>query len=144
MKLEDIRTITEKDIVIDHTELDKEALKTPQLHNKYMNIFNDEKLVMYKYEDDYKKLKKYKWLYYTGKISQEELDLFEWQPFQLNILKQDIDKFMDSDEELIILKSKMSYQKTKIDYLESIIKMIANRQWLIRQAIDWIKFTNGV
>ena len=144
MKLEAIRIITEKDIVIDHTELDKEALKTPQLHNKYMNMFNDEKLVMFKYEDDYKKLKKYKWLYYTGKISQEELDFFEWQPFQLNILKQDIDKFMDSDEELIILKSKMSYQKTKIDYLESIIKMIANRQWLIRQAIDWIKFTNGV
>jgi len=143
MKLEDIRTITEKDIVIDHTELDKEALKTPQLHNKYMNIFNDEKLVMYKYEDDYKKLKKYKWLYYTGKISQEELDFFEWQPFQLNILKQDIDKFMDSDEELVNLKSKMSYQKIKTDHLESTIKMIANRQWLIREAIDWIKFTNG-
>ena len=50
---------------------------------------------------------------------------------------------MDSDEDIVISKSKMAYQKVKIDYLESVIKMIANRQWLIRQAIDWIKFTNG-
>lgn len=143
MKLEDIKMAIEKDIDIDHTELDKEAIKTPQLHNKYMNILNDEKMLMFKYEDDFKKLRKYKWLYYTGKISQEELEHFEWKPFQLNILKQDIDKFMDSDEDLVKLKSRISYQKIKIDHLESTIKMIANRQWLIRQAIDWIKFTNG-
>ena len=143
MKLEDIKRSIEKDIEIDNTELDREAIKTPQLHNKYMNILNDEKLLMFKYENDYKKLKKYKWLHYTGKLSQEELDLFEWEPFQLNILKQDIDKFMDSDEELVNLKSKMIYQKIKTDHLESTIKMIANRQWLIREAIDWIKFTNG-
>ena len=144
MKLEDIRVCTEKDIKIDKTELDKEALKTPQLHNKYMNILNDEKLLMFKYENEQKKLRKYKWLYYTGKISQEELNFFGWTPFQLNILKQDVDKFMDSDEDLVDLKDKMSYQKLKVDYIESTIKMINNRQWLIRQAIDWIKFTNGV
>ena len=56
MKLEDIKMAIEKDIEIDHTELDKEAIITPQLHNKYMNILNDEKLLMFKYEDDYKKL----------------------------------------------------------------------------------------
>ena len=51
MKLEDIKLAIEKDIDIDHTELDKEAIKTPQLHNKYMNILNDEKMLMFKYEE---------------------------------------------------------------------------------------------
>ena len=43
MRLEDIKNSVEADIAIDHTELDKEAIKTPQLHNKYLIILTDEK-----------------------------------------------------------------------------------------------------
>ena len=143
MKLEEIKKMVEKDLVIDRTELDIEALKTPQLHGKYLNILIDEKLLLIKTENEHKTLRKYKWLYYTGKISQEELDELEWEPFNLSVLKQDIDKFMDSDDDVIILRSKIEYQKKKIEYLEGIIKTIISRQWLIREAIDWIKFTHG-
>jgi len=144
MKLEDIKTAVENDIEIDRTELDQEALKTPQLHNKYLNILNDEKLLQFKYENDLNQLRKYKWLHYTGKLSEEQLKELDWEPFELSILKQDIDKFMSADDDIIELKSKLEFQRRKVDYLESIIKMINNRQWLIREAIDWIKFTNGV
>ena len=82
-------------------------------------------------------------MYYTGKISQEELEEFGWEPFSLSILKQDVDKFMDSDDAIIEARSRIELQKRKVRYLEDIIKMIVNRQWLIREAIDWIKFTNG-
>jgi|TARA_Y100000034_G_scaffold109362_1_gene140627 hypothetical protein len=143
MRLEDIKNSVEADIAIDHTELDKEAIKTPQLHNKYLIILTDEKLVLAKHNNDYSKLRKYKWLYYTGKISQEELEEFGWEPFSLHILKQDVDKFMDSDDAIIEARSRIELQKRKVQYLEDIIKMIVNRQWLIREAIDWIKFTNG-
>ena len=144
MRLEDIRKQVETDIEIDHTELDKEAIKTPQLHNKYLIILNDEKLIHFKYDSDFKRMRKYKWLYYTGKLSQEELESFGWEQFDFKLLKQDIENFIDSDEDIIELRGKLEYQKSKVDYLENIIKMIINRQWLIREAIDWIKFTNGV
>ena len=144
MRLEDIRKQVETDIEIDHTELDKEAIKTPQLHNKYLIILNDEKLIYFKYDSDFKRMRKYKWLYYTGKLSQEELESFGWEQFDFKLLKPDIEKFIDSDEDIIELRGKLEYQKSKVDYLENIIKMIINRQWLIREAIDWIKFTNGV
>ena len=143
MRFDDIKKMIEDDIVIDPTELDKEALKTPQLHGKYLNILTDEKLSLSKYRSDYKRLKRNKWLYYTGKLSEEELRDLNWEPFGLSILKSDIDKFLDSDEELIRIKDKIVFIEEKVNYLESTIKMISNRQWLIREAIDWVKFTHG-
>jgi len=143
MTLDDIKTMISVDLEMDKTELDRESLIIPQLHNKYLNILTDEKLILAKFETNMKTLRKFKWLYYTGKLSEEELKEYDLEPFQLNILKADIDKFMESDEDVITLSSKISYQKQKVEYLDSSIKMISNRQWLIRSAIDWIKFTNG-
>ena len=143
MNLEDIRRLVGKDLKMDETELDLESMKTPQLHNKYLIIFTDEKLILGKLKSDFNVLKKNKWLYYTGKLSREELDDMGWETFDLNILKSDIDKFLDADEDLITIVNKILLQQEKVNYLESIIKTINNRQWYICSAIDWLKFTNA-
>lgn len=143
MNLSEYRQMVDVDLNINQTDLDTESLRTPQLHSKYLNFLSDEKLILSKLDGEYRVIKKYKWLYYTGKLSQEELEQFKWQPFQLSILKTDIDKFMDADEDIQKIYSRMQYRKTVVDYLDSIIKIISNRQWNIRAAIDWLKFTNG-
>jgi len=143
MNLDDIKQMVAEDIVIDKTELDVEAIITPQLHNKYLILLSDEKMLLSKYTNTYNSTRRKKWLYYTGKMSEEELENEGWEPFSLNLLKSDIDKFIESDDEIIILKTKITFQTEKVNYLEGIVKMINNRQWLIREAIDWIKFTNG-
>jgi hypothetical protein len=132
------------DLIMDDTELDIESLRTPQLHNKYLNFYHDEKLIYVKQDEEYKKLYRLKWEYYTGKLDQDSLDRLQWEPFQLNILKADIDKYLSSDEDLSLMRLRLSYTKEKVDYLESVIKIISNRQWNIRSAIDWRKFLNGV
>ena len=144
MNLNDLKAMVADDLVMDDTELDIESLRTPQLHNKYLNFYHDEKLVYVMEEEEYKKLYRLKWEYYTGKLDQETLDELGWEPFQLNILKADIDKYLNADEELSLIRMRLSYTKEKVDYLESIIKIISNRQWNIRSAIDWRKFVNGV
>ncbi len=144
MNLNDLKAMVADDIIMDDTELDIESLKTPQLHNKYLNFFHDEKLIYVKQEEEYKKLYRLKWEYYTGKMDQDSLDKLEWEPFQLNILKVDIEKYLSSDEDLSLIRLRLSYTKEKVDYLESVIKIISNRQWNIRSAIDWRKFLNGV
>ena len=144
MNLNDLKAMVADDIVMDDTELDIESLKTPQLHNKYLNFFHDEKLIYVKQEEEYKKLYRLKWEYYTGKMDQDSLDKLEWEPYQLNILKADIEKYLSSDEDLSLIRLRLSYTKEKVDYLESVIKIISNRQWNIRSAIDWRKFLNGV
>ena len=77
-------------------------------------------------------------------MDQDSLDKLEWEPFQLNILKVDIEKYLSSDDDLSLIRLRLSYTKEKVDYLESVIKIISNRQWNIRSAIDWRKFLNGV
>jgi hypothetical protein len=88
-------------------------------------------------------MKKYKWLYYTGKLSKEELDQFKWEPFDLNILKTDVDKFIDADDDVIKLERQITEKKELVSYLDGVVKIVANRQWNIRSAIEWIKFSHG-
>ena len=143
MTLDELKKMVSEDIIIDDTELDLESLKTPQLHNKYLVLFTDEKLILTKLNSELKILERNKWLYYTGKMSQEQLEEHDWEPFDLNILKTDIDRFMQADNDIITLSNKVALQKEKVNYLENIIKIINNRQWSIRSTIDWLKFTNG-
>ena len=67
-----------------------------------------------------------------------------WEPFQLNVLKTEADDLIKSDEHWIKLDERVAFQTEKTEYLESIVKVINNRQWQIRAMIDWVKFTQGV
>ena len=144
MNLEQIREMASKDLPIDETSLDRESLNIPNLHNKYLNILHDEKLILFKYKLEYRKLQKLKWEYYTGKMDQETLKEKGWEPFALRILKQDAELYMNSDEDLIAAEAREKFQEEKVDYLGSIIKGLTNRQYHIRDAIIWRKFVNGV
>jgi len=88
-------------------------------------------------------MRKYKWLYYTGKLSKEELDRFKWEPFDLNILKTDVDRFIDADDDVIRLERQITEKKELVSYLDGVVKIVGNRQWNIRSAIEWIKFSHG-
>ena len=144
MHLDKIKEMAEKDLPIDDTELGNESVRIPQLHNKYLVIFHDERLALRKAQADYRTLRRDKWEYYTGKMSQERLDELGWEPFQSKILRNDLDIYMDSDQQLSDLQSKIEYQQEKVDYLEGILKGIAQRHWVIRNSIEWRKFTNGI
>tara|TARA_R100000152_G_C6762025_1_gene186233 strand:- start:927 stop:1361 length:435 start_codon:yes stop_codon:yes gene_type:complete len=143
MNIATIRGMVEKDLKIDSTELDLASLRIPQLHNKYLNIFHDERLLLKKMKIDFKELSRSKWEYYTGKMDQDTLDELGWEPFPLKILKTDIDRYLDSDKDLSAEKSKIDYQEEKVLYLESVLKNITNLQWNIKNAIEWRKFLNG-
>ena len=67
-----------------------------------------------------------------------------WEQFDLKILRQDIDLYLESDPELVALEMKLTVQKEKTDYLQSFLKELANRQYHIRDAILWRKFISGV
>ena len=146
MKLEDIQELWTSDCVLDDVQLDLESKRIPELHNKYFKIFSDEKLRLVKFESRKKELSRLKWLYYTGKIDRYSLDKMGWEPFELDIKsrnKVDLDRFLESDKDMIDIQEKIAYQKEKIEYLESIIKTVVNRNFLIKNIIDWRKFTSG-
>ena len=144
MRFADIRSMVSKDMVIDDSELDIESLKIPQLHNKYLNLFHDERILLRKLEADKRELIRDKWEFYSGKMSQEELEERGWEPFQLKILKQDLDMYIHSDSDVTKIEDRITLQKEKVDYLASIVKSISGRGWEIKNAIEWRKFTSGI
>jgi len=89
MLFDDIKKMVEIDLKFNDSELDTESLRIPQLHGKYLNILYDEKLILRKYKNELSHFTRLKWEYYSGKMSQEQLEELKWEPFQLRILKQD-------------------------------------------------------
>jgi len=144
MNLENLKEHITKDSIVDSTELGIEALKIPQIHGKYINLLTDLKLLLTKQNQEYAILRLRKWKIYTGKASKEELELWKEDPFDLDILKTDVDKFMDADPKLIELKSKISVTEIKIKTIEEFIKALNNRNFTIKSAIDWQKMMNGI
>ena len=140
MDLEQLQEQADKDLKINDTELDLESLKTPQLHNQYMKHLTKYKLMLSRAETEYNILKKEKWEYYTGKA---DASVYAEKPFDLKILRTDIDKYLDSDEDLQKQKQKVDYLNTTVDFLDRTIRVISNRGFTIKNAIDWRKFTSG-
>ena len=140
MTLEELQAQAEKDLKIDDTELDIESLQTPILHAKYLKHFSTYSLMLTKAESEYSKLYKSKWLFYTGKAEPQE---YKDKNFDLKVLRQDIDKFIDSDDEIIKQKQKVEYLKQICNYCEQTLKQINNRTFQIKNAIEWKKFTMG-
>ena len=143
MNINDVKEMVKSDLGIDQTALDVESSRTPQLHNKYLVIFMDERIKLKRLENELSVLRRNKWLYYTGRMSKEELVQFNWEPFELNVLKTEANDLIDSDDEYIRMSQKTDFQKEIVNYLEAVVKIVQNRQWQIRAMIDWIKFTQG-
>ena len=143
MKFEDIQKSWTSDCSIDDTELARESVRIPQLHNKYLILYSNEKLILKTLRYDHSKLVKLKKEYYGGRLSGEELEALDWEPFQHRLLKQDIDAYIEADEDAIESKQKMALHEEKVDYLEAVVKSLTTRGYLIKNAIDWKRFTEG-
>ena len=140
MDLEKLQELADSDLKLNDTELDLESLKTPQLHNKYLKHLSKFKLLLSRAEADLYKTRKNLWEYYTGKADPE---VYKQKPFQFKLLRQDVDQYVQADEEYIKAKQKVDYLQTTVDFLDRTIRQITNRTFTIKNAIDWRKFTSG-
>jgi hypothetical protein len=144
LKLEEIQELWNRDREIDISELATESIRIPQIHDKYLKIYVDEKIKLRKLQLNLAKISKIKSDYYSGRMSQEELDRLEWQPFLVKVLKGEVNSYVESDDDIIKLKETIALMEEKINYIDSVIRMINNRGFQIKSAIDWIKYKDGI
>ena len=140
MDLETLQKQVDVDLKIDDTALDLESIRTPQLHNIYLKLFTKYSLQLKKVKDDYDGLYKFKWEYYTGKSTME---VYQAEPFDLKVLKADVHIYLNADEELQKLGQRQEYLNVVVVYLERVLREINNRNWNIRNTIEWKKFLHG-
>ena len=142
-QLDDLLEMWRQDSDIDRTEPGKALLDIPKLHSKYLNILSQHRLLSKQAEFKYNKMKKLKWEYYTGKLDDDDLKKYGWEPFPF-VLKSDITTYLESDEDLNkYLASKILHDEI-VDVCGTILKELNSRTYQLRSFIDWEKFIQGV
>jgi hypothetical protein len=145
MKLSDLQQSWAEDCKIDELNLGKESARTPNLHAKYLNFLTSTRLNLRKAESEYFNLRRLKYKYYRGELTQEELTDTGWLQWQGNKpLKNEMDEFLQCDKDLIELQDKIEYFKTVLYQLEQVIRSLNSRTWDIKNCIEWNKFTSGM
>jgi hypothetical protein len=140
--LDTIQKMWEEDSKIDVDNLHTESLNIPSLHAKYFDIYNNIILLKKKAEQQKKNIRHERYEYFTGKA---DPDVYVENPFPKKIRdKETLQKYLDADEKLSSVCLKVEYYDTMLNYLESILKVIQNRTFQIKNAIEFIKFTAGL
>ena len=140
--LETIQEMWEKDAKIDRDNLHDESLNIPSLHAKYFQIYNTIFLLRKKAEQQRKNIRHERYEYFSGKA---DPDVYIQNPFPKKIRDKDtMTKYLDADEKLSNASLKIEYYDTMLTYLESILKVIQNRTYQIKNAIEFMRFNAGM
>ena len=141
MNLENLQDMWRSDSKLDEDLHDNDSLAIPQLHMKYMEFHNKYSLMKKERDIEMKRLIKEKWLYYKGKAPSS---VYTEMPFDLKLTtKEEISMFIEADEDIAKLKYKIEYIDQVLFFLDSVLRMINNRTYHIKNAIEWKKFQSG-
>ena len=141
MNLEQIQEMWEKDSKIDPDNLHDESLKIPQLHSKYYTLYNTITLLRERAREQYSKVKLERYNYYTGKATAE---VYAEEPFPYKVREKDaIQRHLDADDKMNKVDMKIKYYDIMLKFLEEIIRVVSNRTYQIKNAIEWNKFQAG-
>ena len=140
--LDSIQEMWEKDSQIDRDNLHEESLNIPSLHAKYFELYNTIFLLRKKAEQQRKNIRHERYEYFSGKADPE---VYQKDPFGKKIRDKDtMQKYLDADEKLSTSCLKIDYYDTMLVYLESILKVIQNRTYQIKNAIEFMRFNAGL
>ena len=132
-----------EDSKIDDLNLDKENVRIPSLHSKYVGMMVDENKSLRTLIRDRAILRRLLRSYYLGKADTDDLEKLGRDQFCEKILKNELNEYMDTDELMIRINARISTQEEKIDVLKEIIRSINSRGYQLKNAIDWHRLTMG-
>ena len=144
MNLEQLIDQWEVDSAIDDTFLDRESIRTPSIHAKYLRIMMGYKMKLSALKAEYNTLRQKKFRYYRGEMGKAELQECGWDQWQgVKPLKNEMNEFLEGDADLNRISIKCQYLENMIQGVESIMSQVKARDWQIRNTIEWKKFITG-
>ena len=131
-----------EDSKIDPDNLHTESLNIPILHAKYYDLYNNISLLRKKAEQQRKNIRHERYEYFSGKA---DPDVYIKDPFPKKIRdKETMQKYLDADEKLSGVSLKIEYYEVMMKYLEEILKMLSQRTYQIKNAIEFMRFSAGL
>ena len=142
MNLETLQEKWKVDSEIKDGEYDKESIRIPQLHMRYMEFYNTFSLMKKDRESEMRGLWKEKWIYYKGKAPTK---IYKDTPFDFKLTtKEEINMFIEADEDVRKLQLKIDYIEQVLFFLDGVLRQINNRNYQIKNAIEWTRFQSGM
>lgn len=141
--LEKIEIMWAEDCKIDKLDLIGASYDIPKLHSKYFQLLNKARSKLNILEAALAKLTLLKNDYYTNMMDKDTLKELNWPPNKRLILKADLPIHLAADDDIIEITRNIQVVKQTIDFLESIIRHINNRNFIIKNIIEYEKFTQG-
>ena len=122
-------------------DLHNEALKTADLLVQWTNIYIVEKKALKKmYQQRDKLILKLK-QYYSGKGSPEE---YEKAPLNDKVLRTELDVWIRANDNWISLQTDIDCQESVVELAERACEVLKTRGFLIRDALRYLEFINGM
>lgn len=141
--IEQIESNWARDCKIDPIDLTISSTRQYELHHKYHKVLNQLKREFRLVESAKKKLINLKTDYYEGNMPAIQLKELGWEPNKRRIFKQDLDRILEADQQVIDANIQLGEIKDMIEYLESILRMIQQKQFVIKNIIESKKFDQG-
>jgi hypothetical protein len=141
--IEEYEKMWAEDSKIDETNLIRESSRIPVLHSKYYKLYHRAALKATKLRYELKELegKKQDWM--EGLMDQQDLAKLGWRPYGPKPMKSEIPRKIETDPDIVKLSLKIEYQSSIAKFLEDVVKQINNRNFVIRNMVELIKFQAG-
>ena len=143
MKIDEILNEWKNDTELDDLNLDKESVRIPNLHAKYITLLSNDRRLLRGYQSQKKQIISRLRNYYSGSATLQELADLGREQFLGKTLKNEIMINVELDESIISIDAKISLLEVKVLALEEIMKSINSRGYQIKNAIDWRRLTLG-
>ena len=130
-----------KDLKMNMECLNDESINVSGQHGKWLGFALDETAKLALLRSKQKQMKLQKWNYYLGRGTAEE---YKKRPFGLKVLKGEVQQYIDADQEYRNLEDKIAVKEAIVDFLDGAVRAITNKQWNIKNAIEFLKFKNGL
>lgn len=144
MNIEELHDLWDVDCALDDNHLDRESVRTPNLHAKYLRHLIQHKMKLAALAVEYDTLRQKKFRYYRGEMGKTELEDLGWSQWQgIKPLKNEMMEFLEGDVDLNRVSIKREYINCMVQAIEAILGQIKARDWQIRNAIEFKKFISG-
>ena len=135
MKIEDLEKQVDKDLHLDETILARESLLTPTKHNKYLKMVLRERLKLRKLKNELYKVSLGRTNYYNGN---------DPDPYEYVLKDKEVKDYVRIDPVVVEAEARVALQEELVKYLDEICKMFTVRGFAIKNAIDFLRYTNGL
>lgn len=140
--LEELYSSWSEDAKIDHSEAGMESLNIPMLHNKYLKLLSSERLTYFALNEKRKQLENTLEDYYSGRVDGRDIGR---APYQFIAgTRSKVEKIVATDDEMVKLNLQIALSEEKMLYLKEVVNSINQRNWNLKNYIEWQKFTQGV